>query len=193
MPTIASLGGVTGHYRIMTGDNPITLTRIDGESFYIRGSNVLSVTIPAWSDCYVAYSAGSGVFVFGLATYETIVKSYCLVNALGTGAPNELVSAALPANLAINTRYVLTNPFGANVPVLGWAEVYYNNRWSQTGYFDGYGVALNYVQGEGIIIQTGANALLTAKSSHAGGGHGMSGSTSITTAPCRVFIQKLGA
>ena len=190
MPTIASLGGVTGHYRIMAGSNPITLTRIDGTSFIVRGVLVSSITIPAGSDCYVAYSA-SGVYVYGLATYETIVKSYCLVNALGTGAPNELVSAALPANIALNSRYVLTNPFGVNTPVIVWAEVFYNSKWARTGHSTGYGVSASYVQGEGIILQTGQNSVFGVSNTY-GGGHGAA-SAVVTSAPCRVFIQKLGA
>lgn len=124
-------------------------------------------------------------------------KSTCLVNAVGTGAPHETVSAALPANIAINTRYVLANPFGADVPVLGWAEVYYNSKWAQTGFIfsssqtGSYGVGFNYVQGEGIIIQTGSLALF-AESLFTGGGHSSTSHT-IQSAPCRVFIQKLGA
>lgn len=197
MPTTASLNGVTGHYRIMAGSNPITLTRIDGTSFTVRGGSVSSVTIPAGSDCYVAYSA-SGVYVYGLATYETIVKSYCLVNALGTGAPNELVSAALPANLAINSRYVLTNPFGANTPVHVTAELLLDGKWANPGFgsnigtgTSSLGTAAHYVQGEGIVVQTG-NIAIANSSVLVGGGHGRTSTTSVTSAPCRVFIQKVG-
>ena len=198
MPALASLNGVTGHYRIMAGDNPITLTRSDGLLFTVRGSTVASVTIPSGSDCYVVYDSEDEVYVYGLETYETIVKSYCLVNALGTGAPNEIVSAALPANCRIGSRYVLANPFGINTPVTGWVEIFVNNKWSQTGFVyasnGGYGVSFNYVQGEGIIIQTGGNAVVSSFSYDAGGGHGRAneGGT-VTSAPCRVFIQKLGA
>ena len=89
---------------------------------------------------------------------ETI-KSTCLVNAAGTGAPHETVSAALPAKVTNNTRYVLANPFGANVPVTGWAEIFFNGKWSRTGFIyangGGHGVSFNFVQGEGIVIQTG--------------------------------------
>jgi hypothetical protein len=86
---------------------------------------------------------------------------------------------------------VLTNPFGANVPVIGWAEVFYNNKWSKTGWvysdFAGaLGVDVSYVQGEGIIVQTGNGIIFQT-----GGGHG--DTTNIASAPCRVFIQKLGA
>lgn len=206
MPTLASLGGVTGHYRIMAGANPITLTRIDGLYFTVRGTIVSSITIPAGSDCYVVYDTTSSVYVYRLETHETIIKSYCLVNALGTGAPNELVSTKLPVNLAIKSRYVLDNPFGANTPVICWAEIFVNNKWSQTGFASSV-VGCSYVQGEGIIIQTGEEALL-GNSSSTGGGHGytiekklvyaVSGTPTtvyypITSAKCRVFVQKLGA
>lgn len=211
MPTLASLGGVTGHYRIMAGSDPITLTLIDGASFTVRGATIASVTIPAGADCYVVYTT-AGVYVYGLATYETIKKSYCLVNATGTGAPNELVSTKLPANITINSRYVLTNPFGANTPVICWAEIFVDNKWSRTGYSSATGVGCSYVQGEGIIIQTADTALLN-DSIDVGGGHGYTiPSTTTTTYPnggppgvttttytyvksakCRVFVQKLGA
>ena len=55
-------------------------------------------------------------------------KSTCLVNATGTGAPHETVTAQLPVNIAINSRYVLPNPFGVNTPVECWAEVFANNK-----------------------------------------------------------------
>lgn len=121
-------------------------------------------------------------------------KSTCLVNATGTGAPHETVVTQLPANIAINSRYVLPNPFGNNTPVICWAEVFANGKWSRTGfvfYENGYGTDASYVQGEGIVVQTGGSALLVR--SHAGGsGHGIT--TAVTSpAPCRVFIRKTEA
>ena len=125
-------------------------------------------------------------------------KSTCLVNAVGTGAPHETVVAQLPANVAINSRYVLTNPFGINVPVECWAEIFANNRWARTGFMygsngsssGGYGTTASYVQGEGIVVQTGGNAVLTT-SSTSGSGHNIA--AVITSAPCRVFVRKLEA
>ena len=122
-------------------------------------------------------------------------KSTCLVNATGTGAPHETVVAQLPANVAINSRYVLPNPFGSNTPVECWAEVFANNKWSRTGFIyslniGGYGTDASYVQGDGIVVQTGGIAVLTV--SHASGsGHGIS--AAVTSAPCRVFVRKLEA
>lgn len=120
-------------------------------------------------------------------------KSTCLVNATGTGAPHETVVTQLPANITINTRYVLPNPFGNDTPVICWAEAFTNNRWSQTGFIyapSGCGTAASYVQGEGIVVQTGGLAVLTA-SNNAGSGHGTP--EAALSAPCRVFVHKLEA
>lgn len=125
-------------------------------------------------------------------------KSTCLVNAVGTGAPHETVVAQLPANVSINSRYVLTNPFGINVPVECWAEIFTNNRWARTGFMygsngsssGGYGTTASYVQGEGVVVQTGGNAVVTT-SINSGSGHNTF--AVITSAPCRVFVRKLEA
>lgn len=121
-------------------------------------------------------------------------KSTCLVNATGTGAPHETVVAQLPANIAINSRHVLPNPFGNNTPVICWAEVFANGKWSRTGFVfattGGYGTDASYVQGEGVVVQTGGVALLS-RSIDTGSGHGIDASA--TSAPCRVFVRKLEA
>lgn len=121
-------------------------------------------------------------------------KSTCLVNATGTGAPHETVVAQLPASITINSRYVIPNPFGNSTPVICWAEVFVNGKWSRTGWvFDngnGFGTSASYVQGEGIVVQT-AKTVLMGWSVDAGGGHGAT--TTVTSAPCRVFVRKLEA
>lgn len=120
-------------------------------------------------------------------------KSTCLVNATGTGAPHETVVTQLPGNIQVSSRYVLPNPFGVNTPVECWAEVFANNRWSRTGFVlseSGYGASASYVQGEGIVVQTGGNSLV-ATSALSGSGHGISGG--VASAPCRVFVRKLEA
>ena len=124
------------------------------------------------------------------------IKSTCLVNATGTGAPHETVVPQLPANIALNTRYVLPNPFGNNIPVICWAEIFVNNKWADICFtYDSatpgsYGTKATFVHGEGIIVQTGS-ARLGTHSNHAGGGHGVAALTS--SAPCRVFVRKLEA
>lgn len=119
-----------------------------------------------------------------------------------SGAPHdthETVDAALPANVAINTRYVLANPFGINTRVHVTVELYLNGKWADPGY-DGNtgtgavsaGVSGFYVQGEGIVIQTGTK-FVSAQSSLVGGGHGVTSNAGTTSAPCRVAISKWGA
>lgn len=120
-------------------------------------------------------------------------KSTCLVNAVGTGAPHETVVAQLPANIVKNTRYVLPNPFGINTPVECWAEVFVNGRWACTGWAyttGGYGTNASYVQGEGIVVQTGTFQVVSISAS-TGGGHGWAADAA--GAHCRVFVRKLEA
>ena len=94
-----------------------------------------------------------------------------------------------------NTRYVQTNPYGSTTPVIVQAEVFLHGKWADPAFIyasstdHGYGVNASYVQGEGIIIQTGKNAV-KATSSNAGGGHGDVGT--ITRAPCRVHVWRVG-
>ena len=122
-------------------------------------------------------------------------KSTCLVNMNGTGAPHETVVTQLPASIVKNSRYVLSNPFGAHTPVECWAEVFFNGVWSRTGFVSASsdsadGTEASYVQGVGIVIQTGASSVIN-QSWRAGGGHGTN--TYAANAPCRVFVRKLEA
>lgn len=122
--------------------------------------------------------------------------STCLVNSVGTGAPHETVVTQLPANIAVNSRYVLPNPFGNNVPVECWAELLIGGKWSRVSWIydssGGWGAVACYVQGEGVILQTGSYRLLW-DSNKMGGGHGHSSGSTLTAAPCRVFVRKLEA
>lgn len=118
-----------------------------------------------------------------------------------SGAPHdkhETIVSQLPANVEANRRYVLPNPFGVNTRVSAVLELYVNGRWAEPK-MDGlsgsgiaaYGAYATYVQGEGIVIQTGSTAVLVV-SNQTGGGHGYTGA-SLTSAPCRVFVCKLEA
>lgn len=122
-------------------------------------------------------------------------KSTCLVNAVGTGAPHETVVTQLPEIVVKNTRYVLPNPFGINTPVICWAEVSANGKWARSGWVyssatGSYGTSASYVQGEGIVVQTG-NYKVASNSHLTGGGNGLAGE--VESAPCRVFVRKLEA
>ncbi|MGU5678109.1 pyocin knob domain-containing protein [Aeromonas allosaccharophila] len=121
-------------------------------------------------------------------------KSTCLVNAAGTGAPHETVVAGIPATLAASTRLVLTNPFGAGVPVSVEVEAFLNNRWGKTGYIFtnlGLGIYGGYSQTEGIVVQSGV--FTASNSSTTGGVHNFTGGNITTPLPVRVFVTKLEA
>lgn len=180
------------------GVDTLEFVRDDGTYTYYR----IKRTDGSYSDEFAVPSADISTNVLTrlyvvedkVATLEQR-KSTCLVNATGTGAPHETVVAQLPVNIAVNTRYVLPNPFGINTPVECWAEVFANGKWARTGFVvvpnsGGFGTEASYVQGEGIIVQTGGVGI-AASSPSAGGGHGLS--SVMTTAPCRVFVRKLEA
>ncbi len=104
----------------------------------------------------------------------------CIIKGTSTGAPNEIQDVNLggvEGTPAVNTRYVLTNPFGINTPVIAMVETLMEGVWAEMGWFysgGGYGVKASYVQGSGIIVQTGS--IHTGyTSSGIGGGHGATG------------------
>ncbi|RQM78849.1 hypothetical protein EHZ47_01790 [Aeromonas jandaei] len=130
-----------------------------------------------------------------LRSDPAVIKQACLVNSLGTGATNETVDAKLPASVVSNTRYVLTNPFGLNTPVICFAELLLGGIWADAKFGSdagtgahGYGASAMYAQGLGIILQTGRNGV-SVDSAMSGGGHGSTGI--ISSAPCRIFVRKL--
>lgn len=106
----------------------------------------------------------------------------CIIKGASTGAPNEVQDANLggtDGSITNNTRYVIANPFGINTPVICKVEVFDNNRWAETGWIysgSAYGAKANYVQGEGIVIQTGNGGVMAGASYAHGGGHGRNSS-----------------
>lgn len=103
-------------------------------------------------------------------------------------------TAAAPANVAINSRYVLSNPFPGH-HVMCIAEVLYNGSWGETGWAfaesvpAGYGVKASMLDSS-IVVQTGGGGFLSA-SSRAGGSFGNTGAAVTTPLPCRVKVWKL--
>ena len=99
-----------------------------------------------------------------------------------------------PANVTVNSRYVVDNPFpGYYVECV--AEVYYNGKWGAAP-DDGdpgsgsYGVGvMAYDFDNSIVIQTGRSVLLTSSASAS---NPFNLATTITTAPCRIKVWKIG-
>lgn len=106
-------------------------------------------------------------------------------------------TAATPANVTINTRYVSQNPFPGNY-VLCTVEVLYNGIWAEPGWDGNTGTATNsygarashITPNDSIIVQTGVIGVICA-SNLSGGGHGAAPGVVATTAPCRVKVWKL--
>ena len=108
-------------------------------------------------------------------------------------------NSALPANVSINTKYTLVNPFGANTPVEAIAEIQMNDgNWGESnvmvyGSFTASGgTKAGYVAGVGIIVQT-ANTYV-ARSTVAGYNCDVNADTTsaLTSAPCRVRVTRIG-
>ncbi|MFZ7321229.1 hypothetical protein [Comamonas jiangduensis] len=98
-------------------------------------------------------------------------------------------SAAAPATVDIDSRYVMPNPF-PGFQVVCVAELFSNGTWGETGwaYFSGgYGTKASQSSAEGIVVQTGTIAL-TAIGTHAGG---IFPYQVTTPTPCRVKVWKL--
>jgi hypothetical protein len=146
-----------------------------------------------------ADAAALATAVAGLTSrITTLEQATTLVNAAGQAAAlgfvRETVSATLPANLAINTRYSITNPFGATVPVKCTLYLYVNSKWSEVdgsmaALSTGYGAKAFYVPGEGVVIQTGRTGLMSV-STDTLSGHANTTAT-ITSAPAVVHLERM--
>jgi len=102
-------------------------------------------------------------------------------------------SAASPANITINTRYVVSNPFPGR-HVICQLELYDKGEWSIVSFTQlptvgGIGaVAAQFGDSDNIVIQTGSNSLF---GSAAGTGNLFTSPTSATTsAPCRIKVWR---
>ena len=106
-------------------------------------------------------------------------------------------SKAAPGNVAINSRYVETNPFPGH-HVICMAQVFYNGEWANAEFGDhssgagsrvAHGVRANQM-GNSIIVQTGLDTLVYPNAY--GGSPFVIGATSLVSPlPCRVLIWKL--
>ena len=102
-------------------------------------------------------------------------------------------SEASPANITINQRYVMDNPFPGRY-VACVPEVLFNGHWGVAGWeskSDGtyYGVAAGQFNDDIIFVQTAYNYVLGA-GSRSGNGFGDVSSLS-TTLPCRVKVWRV--
>lgn len=99
---------------------------------------------------------------------------------------------ASPANVAINSRYVMTNPF-PGYQVMCVAEIDIGLGWGDPGFVyqgsGGYGVRATQLGTSSIIVQTGSVAL-AAEGQYSGNPFGVGGAR-VSPAPCCVKVWKL--
>ncbi len=137
--------------------------------------------------------------LFGLVrSINNRIGYVCLIRGDSTGARKEIQTSTIgndqQGTISTGRRYIIPNPFGINTPVIVQVEIFANNRWAKTGHQTnvntgaGIGVDSSYVQGEGIIIQTGSGGLIL-NSLNMGGGHGTN--IAVNSARCRVHVWKV--
>jgi len=104
-------------------------------------------------------------------------------------------TAAAPGNVAVNSRYVMANPFPGS-HVLCIAEVQVAGVWGESGWAysssssGGYGVKASQSSAEGIVVQTGVIATV-ATGRDSGGSFSFNTGAIQTPVPCRVKVWKL--
>lgn len=105
--------------------------------------------------------------------------------------PNGGTEAA-PANVSINSRYVMSNPF-PGYEVLCLTELFVDGKWGATGYAysttSGGFLTIATQLGDEIIVQTGGGGLMTQSNAS---GNPFNKTTNLTAAtPCRVKVWKV--
>jgi hypothetical protein len=103
-------------------------------------------------------------------------------------------SAGSPANVAINTRYVIANPFPGYrvicIPEIQIDGVWGNPRWLYNN--GGQGVRASQHNDSGIVVQTGQGALFSASANSGSSfGTGSNPPGSADPKPCRVRVYKI--
>jgi len=97
-----------------------------------------------------------------------------------------------PANVAVNSRYVLGNPFAGN-HILCLAEVLHGGVWGATGWYSDpsfvLGVHANSYGATEIVVQTGRTGLLTTNAYDSGSPFPTGSKPS--SLPCRVKVWKV--
>lgn len=105
-------------------------------------------------------------------------------------------SESSPANVAINSRYVMPNPF-PNRHVLCVAELYINNEWGEVGFafsssgsIGGFGVKASALGLSSIVVQTGSVGL-TTNSLYTGNPFNITSGAVTAATKCRVKVWEL--
>ncbi|WP_202730558.1 phage tail protein [Achromobacter xylosoxidans] len=100
-------------------------------------------------------------------------------------------SAAAPAPVAVNTRYVLANPFGS-APVMCEAQLLYADGWASTGWYSAtsqsYGTRASQLNSASIVVRTGATGI---SASADGAGLASVNNAPVTPVQSRVLVWRV--
>ena len=129
------------------------------------------VWMNASGESHVRYKNGTTWSNWGNPTAALSAALLALSTTVSTGLARmgySLISTT--TNLAVNTRTVLTNPFGANTPVIVLVEFYHTvlAKWVSGEFIynsaapGSYGIHCSYSEGEGIVLRSGNTALMAA-------------------------------
>lgn len=104
-------------------------------------------------------------------------------------------SAASPANVAVNSRYAMANPFPGRY-VIAKAEILISGTWYETSWlFNGStnnsGGVFAGQAGDDVVVQTGQQYILVGSSAQMGNPIGPAYPGITTSAPCRVLVWKV--
>uniref|UniRef100_UPI0025EA9482 hypothetical protein n=1 Tax=Anaerovibrio sp. TaxID=1872532 RepID=UPI0025EA9482 len=105
-------------------------------------------------------------------------------------------TANAPAEVTINQRFVMDNPFPGYY-VMCAPELKYNGHWGVVGQFVtpsdyGSGVSANQLDNDKIVVQTGSSKIIFNSSSHQGDPFGRAEGTGQTKLPCRIRVWTIG-
>lgn len=196
----------SAHYNVSAGSwvgTPSELSSISGNVaiVVVASSNTQSGS-SAWNilelTTYDSNSSTRGIFSI-VCRGAIGARTFAVTPLLTKAALNSRVGYALVdfGNMQADTRKVVPNPFGNNVPVICFAEVLINSKWASTGWVmipnDGsYGLSSGYVAGEGLVAQAGTRSVNSSWSSQGGGLHGFT-NMPMTISPVRVHVWKVTA
>lgn len=103
-------------------------------------------------------------------------------------------SPSSPANVTINSRYVMDNPF-PGFYVSCEVQILISSKWGCPKFVlssQSAGVDANQLlPDDDIIIQTGTGGVVSNDSNQSGNPFGRSSGTALTTAPCRVLVRRI--
>lgn len=152
------------------------------------------MTVRIFTEAANAGSVDAATLATQLAVVDAQVQALDAATGFTILYPNGGTAAA-PGNVAVNSRYVMANPFPGS-HVLCIAEVQVAGVWGESGWAysssstGGYGVKASQSSAEGIVVQTGVIATV-ATGRDSGGSFSFTTGAIQTSVPCRVKVWKL--